>query len=179
MQEEWKPVVGFEDRYLVSNCGQVQMLGRWIAVGHGGKRWLAAKTKVPQETTRGYLETTFKVGRRDKHFLIHRLVALAFLPNPNGLPQVNHKDGDKLNNHASNLEWCSSKENCDHARREKLYEQARGQGAGGAKLTDLQVIEIRSRLAAGETHTAIALDYPVQRTVISRIASGTRWASVR
>ena len=179
MQEEWMPVLGFEDRYLVSDLGNVQMLGRWVACRGGSKRWLAPKRKVAQVTLRGYLETTFKVGRRDKHVLIHRLVAEAFIPNCEQLPQVNHKDGNKLNNQTTNLEWCTSQENCVHARVERLYEQARGERAGGAKLTNEQVIEIRSRLLSGETHESISKDYPVQRPVISRIASGERWASVR
>ena len=179
MPEIWKPVVGFEGRYLVSNLGNVQMLGRWLAVRGGAKRWLAPKLKAQRQTKRGYLDTTFKIGRKDKHVLVHRVVAEAHVDNPDNLPQVNHKDGDKTNNSATNLEWCTSKENCIHARRERLYEQASGQRAGGAKLTNDQVLEIRARLAAGETQTAIALDFPVQRTVITRIANGTRWASVR
>ncbi|MCD1628455.1 HNH endonuclease signature motif containing protein [Marinobacter shengliensis] len=71
---------------------------------------------------RGYLSV---VVRRKTHML-HRLVAQAFIPNPEGKPFVNHKDGNKLNNHVDNLEWCTAAENNQHARATGLHKQARG-----------------------------------------------------
>lgn len=71
---------------------------------------------------RGYLSV---VVRRKTHML-HRLVAQAFIPNPGGKPFVNHIDGNKLNNHVDNLEWCTIAENNQHARRTGLHKQARG-----------------------------------------------------
>ena len=71
---------------------------------------------------RGY----FSVGIRRKTFMVHRLVALAFIPNPEQKPHVNHIDGNKLNNHVSNLEWCTAKENNLHARQTGLHKQAVG-----------------------------------------------------
>ena len=71
---------------------------------------------------RGY----FSVGIRRKTFMVHRLVALAFIPNPEQKPYVNHIDGNKLNNHVSNLEWCTVKENNLHARQTGLHKQAVG-----------------------------------------------------
>lgn len=179
MQETWKSVPGFEGRYEVSNTGKARTVGRFIKAPRGRERWLPDAELNTHITTRGYVQTMFKVGQKNFHQLVHRLVAIAFIPNPDALPQVNHKDGDKTNNHVSNLEWCDSKENCAHARRERLYEPARGQNAGGAKLTNEQVVSIRARLELGETHESIARDYPVSRTVITRIASGARWSSVR
>ena len=179
MQEIWKPVPGFEGRYDVSNMGNVRTVGRFINAPRGRERWIQERNLSTHITTRGYVQTMFKIGTKNIHQLIHRVVASAFIQNPHELPQVNHIDGDKTNNHVENLEWCTSQDNCTHARREKLYEQARGERGGGAKLTNEEVLFIRTRLASGETHTAIANDYSISRTVITRIANGTRWATIR
>lgn len=71
---------------------------------------------------RGY----YSVGIRRKTYMVHRLVAMAFIPNPHNKPFVNHLDGNKLNNHVSNLEWCTAKENNQHARDTGLHRQAVG-----------------------------------------------------
>lgn len=179
MQEIWKPVPGYEGRYDISTFGNVRTVGRFINAPRGRTRWIPERNLSTHITARGYVQTMFKVGSKNIHQLVHRLVARAFVPNPSSLPQVNHKDGNKTNNHVENLEWCTSQENCAHARREKLYEQARGERGANAKLTNAQVLVIRRRIANGETHTAISKDYAVNRTVITRIASGARWGSVR
>ncbi|MDH1824611.1 NUMOD4 domain-containing protein [Delftia tsuruhatensis] len=179
MQEIWKPVAGFEDQYEVSNLGSVRTIGRFVAARGDSKRWLPTRLMRSHVTYRGYAQLMFKVGRKNIHQLVHRLVAIAFVSGRDQGPQVNHIDGNKLNNRADNLEWCTSAENCSHARAENLYEQARGERGANAKLTNTEVLVIRSRLALGETHTAISKDYAVSRTVITRIASGARWNSVR
>lgn len=78
-----------------------------------------------QTNNRGYSQVRLQTGKGDSRgrqvFSLHRLVAEAFLPNPLGLPEVNHKDAVKANNRCSNLEWCSPKENTDHAKRLGLY----------------------------------------------------------
>lgn len=180
MQEIWKPVLGFEGFYEVSNRGAVRTVGRKVPCIHGHMRWLPEKKLSHYLGTRGYIQVTLNAnGKKKQSYLAHRLVAIAFIPNPGGMPQVNHRDGNKTHNHVSNLEWCTGPENCAHARIEKLYEPARGERAGGAKLTNAQAREIKMRLAQGERHTAIALDYPVSRTVVTRIANGTRWAHIQ
>lgn len=97
--EIWRDCKGYEGRYQVSNMGRV-----WSVK--------AQKYLTPQTTNTGYLEVMLKaINGKYKHELIHRLVALAFLDNPNGFPQVNHKDENKANNCLENLEWCSCKYN--------------------------------------------------------------------
>ena len=99
----WKPVVGWEGKYWVSNTGLVR----------GVKGVL--KTHA---TKQGYRTVTLERGPRDnrkcKNALVHRLVATAFLPNINNFPQVNHKDEDKNNNNVDNLEWCTAKYNMNY-----------------------------------------------------------------
>ena len=91
--EIWVPVIGYDHRYAVSNYGRV-----------AGEKGLLK----PYDNGYGYLIVEFRRDGKRKHLRVHRLVAEAFVPNPNGLPEVNHMDEDKHNNTAWNLEWCTS-----------------------------------------------------------------------
>jgi hypothetical protein len=101
--EEWKDVVGYECIYEVSDLGQVR-----------NKK--SGKILKHDDNGTGYLMLGLNHYGR-KMFLVHRLVAIAHIPNPNNLPEVNHKDGKKYNCFKSNLEWCTHKENIDHCDR--------------------------------------------------------------
>lgn len=101
MEEIWKPIKGYEGIYEVSSYGRVRSLDHLSSLGE------RVKGRVLKSHTagRGYLSVGLHNGKK-KDFYIHRLVASAFIPNPDNLLQVNHKDEDKTNNHADNLEWC-------------------------------------------------------------------------
>lgn len=109
MEEEWRDIVGYEGIYEVSSLGRVKSLP-WD--GHH-------KTEIilkPYKMRSGYLQVSlYSNGGGQKRYLIHRLVAMAFLNNPDNLPQVNHIDGNKANNALSNLEWTTVSENNLHA----------------------------------------------------------------
>lgn len=108
--EEWVPLIGFEGIYEVSSYGRVRRLwNRYTSRNRLIKSY--GKINEPCKANNGYLRTSY-AGKRE---YTHRLVAIHFLPNPLNLPEVNHKDGNKKNNHYSNLEWCTRKENCEHA----------------------------------------------------------------
>lgn len=108
MTEEWRPVVGFEGLYEVSSLGVVRSLDRQVNSKNGSKKSIPSKIIAVKKTKFGYLAVHLSKDGKDCNRLIHRLVAEAFLPNPEGLPQVNHKDENKTNNAVWNLEWCNA-----------------------------------------------------------------------
>ena len=109
MEEIWKDVVGYEGLYEVSNLGRIRRNGKILK---------------PQKTRDGYLRVHLSKNGIAKHGKVHRLVALAFLPNPQNLPQINHKDEDKTNNAVNNLEWCSEEYNANYGtRNERVAEK--------------------------------------------------------
>lgn len=109
-------------------------------------------------------------------FLIHRLVAECYIPNPDNLPQVNHIDGNKANNHYSNLEWCTSGENIKHSHLLGLTRPKRGEKCNFAKLTKEDIIEIKKLYENGDLYQReIAEKFNVQQSAISRIINNKRW----
>lgn len=104
MQEEWKPIAEYNGLYFVSDLGRIKSM-------YKGKEKL-----LKQHTgTTGYKKVSLYYNKHKKDFKVHRLVALHFVPNKNNFPVINHKDGNKLNNSADNLEWCSHSYNVKHA----------------------------------------------------------------
>lgn len=103
---EWKPIKDYEDLYMVSNTGLIKSL-------HWSKE-KPLKQVIRSNNYQYYFVGLLKNGKR-KYFAVHRLVASAFIPNPNNYEQVDHLDGNKLNNNANNLEWVSAKENTNRA----------------------------------------------------------------
>ena len=100
----WKEILGYEGRYEVNTLGQV-------------KATKSGKVLAPQLGSNGYYKVGLRkqVGGTKKREILHRLVATTFIPNPHNKPQVNHIDGNKLNNNVCNLEWVTASENSQHA----------------------------------------------------------------
>ena len=100
MEEIWKDIKGFEGKYQVSNLGRVRGFVR-----------VKGKILGYHKNADGYLQSELRENKKKRRFYTHRLVAKAFLPNPNNLPEVNHIDENKENNRIDNLEWCTHEYN--------------------------------------------------------------------
>lgn len=113
--EIWKSCVGLEGLYEVSNLGNVKSVERMVTHYCGGLKKSPAKLLKPGKGKNGYLTLSLCVDGEKSNHSVHRLVALAFIENPDHKTQVNHKDGNKHNNVAQNLEWVTVSENAKHA----------------------------------------------------------------
>lgn len=109
--EIWLPVVGNEKEFMISNYGRVKSLGRIIVRKNGHTLTIHESILRHQLSQKGYAVVRLC---NNKKALVHRLVAIAFIPNPNNKPEVNHIDHNKTNNRLENLEWVTSYENCTH-----------------------------------------------------------------
>ena len=114
MIEEWKDILGYEGLYQISNLGRVKSLERKVNAKEGGERTVREKIKGTRLNIFGYPIITLYKCNKMKTYSVHRLVAETFIPNPQGLPQVNHKDEDKTNNTVENLEWCTAEYNVNY-----------------------------------------------------------------
>ena len=127
-QEIWLDIKDYSGLYQVSNYGRVRSCERIVNDRWGsGKKILPQTILKPKLTQHGYHSVNLYKNKKYKTKLVHRLVAEAFIPNPYNLPQVNHKDEDKTNNCAENLEWCDAKYNANYGTHiQRVAEHRRG-----------------------------------------------------
>ena len=127
-KELWRDIKDYEDLYQGSNLGRVRSLDRWVKSKNGSIRICRGRILKPYTNKDGYLCVVLSKNNKQKTFRVNRLVAEAFLDNPNNLPQVNHKDENKQNNNVENLEFCDCKYNINFgtaiARRSKTISKA-------------------------------------------------------
>ena len=131
MTEEWRDVVGYEGMYIVSNLGNVMSIPRKVK-GHNCEYVVPGFRLKKKTDKKGYIRVYLSKNNVDKYVPVHRIVAMAFLPNVENKPQVNHIDGNKENNSVENLEWCTNGENQKHAYAHKLNH--RSDNSGRAKI---------------------------------------------
>lgn len=180
MTEQWKPVLGYEDLYEVSNLGRVRSLDRVehipdkIGVCHA--RVKRGKILKPcYDGKHHYLHVSLRRNGSGITRNIHRLVAEAFIPNPSGYKEVNHKDEDKTNNKTENLEWCNHSYNNTYGSK---LNSTQGEKNPQAKITRETVLEIRSLFKDRDPEyglTPLAKKYGLSISHIHSIVHGREW----
>ena len=114
MKEIWRPIKGYENLYEVSNKGRVRSLTKYCMRFGCRKTLIRGKLLSIRKNASGYIMVSLAKKGTKKQVLIHRLVAQAFIPNPNNYPIINHKDENPSNNNVNNLEWCTQKYNVNY-----------------------------------------------------------------
>lgn len=159
--ETWKIINGYED-YQISNFGNV------ISLKYG-------KVRVLKPTmSKGYCHVDLGFRKTKK---IHRLVGIYFIPNPDNKLEINHKDGNKLNNHYTNLEWNTASENKRHALLNGLRIMPNGGNHHNSKLTEKDVLEIR-KMGINTIHKIIAEKFNISKPVVTNIINRKSWKHI-
>lgn len=164
--EEWRPIpIQGYPNYLISNYGRV-----YTKNYHRLMR-LALRKK-------GYLKAQMTSNDVQRAYFIHRLVALAFIPNPNNYPQVNHIDSNPANNHVSNLEWCTNKMNSDHCSQMGRRKPCEGEKNGSCLLTEKKVLKIREKFKRGFTRRMLGDEFGVSPATVKDIVLRRSWKHI-
>lgn len=178
--EIWKDIQGFETRYQISDEGRVKSLSRRVPNGKGfiNKVERILKSRL---SFKGYpcIDLNTHEGVK-KNIVIHRLVAQAFIPNPENKPQVNHIDGNKQNNAVENLEWVTNSENMKHATINGLRHKPTGSKNHWAKLDENKVVEIREKYKKGGIRQQdLAKEYNICEELVQGITTYRFWKHVK
>ena len=185
IQEIWRDIYGYEGLYQASNLGNVKSLNRIITFITGRKVLYKTKIKVQRYDFWGYKTVSLCRDGEKKLHKVHRLVAKAFILNPNNLPYVNHKDLIKDNNNILNLEWITNEDNIRHAYNTKYRKEGtkqrihHGEDRAFAKLNNNKVIEIRKLYATGVySYQQLADIYNVCDTTIRTAVKKLTWKHI-
>jgi hypothetical protein len=178
IEEFWRPIKGYEGIYRVSNLGRIKSLSRLVQCKNGYRK---TKEKIlkPHINKSGYC--SLDLGKKNKH-LLHRIVANAFIPNPDNKPCVNHLNGIKSDNKFDNLEWCTYSENEKHSylvlgkksNLSKNRQTRKGSKSNFSKFTDLEIEEIKNLILENTKPSKIIIKYNISKSYISRLKNNKR-----
>lgn len=172
-REVWRDTILCPKKYQVSNFGRYRSKDRYINRDPNPyilKGRILRGCKAPS----GYIQ----VQLGDKQERLHRIVARAFIPNPENKECINHKDGNKTNNHVSNLEWCTRAENMRHAIKTGLLDN-RGENCMHSKLSSMDVWEILFQSSIGITNKELSEYFKVSQSTICDIVNNRTWKHIK
>lgn len=168
----WKKIDNYD--YEVSFCGSVRSIEKTIIRSDGKPHFVKSKILRPAND-QGYLKVALSGNGKLKSFRVHRLVAKAFCGCINGKYEVNHIDGNKLNNRADNLEWCNRSENVKHAFNNSLAKPLRGSKNPTSVIDEIKAMTIKTMLMSGFGPTEISKRYGVSINICKDISRGRTW----
>jgi hypothetical protein len=175
--ENWKEIVGYEGLYECSDHGRVRTLARVTICKNDRPKRLPQRILTPHFNTNGYLWVYLYKDGVKRFWFIHRLIALAFIENPESKTFVNHRSGIKTANVPANLEWVTRKENVSHAFKTGLMSHA-GEKNSQSKLTVNDVAEIRKLFGLGVSRRNLATRFGISYSRIRDVVNGTGWIGV-
>ncbi|GCD11697.1 NUMOD4 motif-containing HNH endonuclease [Clostridium tagluense] len=174
--EIWKDIKGYKGVYQISNCGNIRSLDRMTVNSLGVHRKEKGVLKKLRLGKQGYLYTSLWNHQKTKTVKPHRLVALYFIDLIEGKDIVNHKDGDKQNNHVDNLEWVTTLENARHAHETGLSPSQKGEHNAFHTLTEQEAIEVYKLAHRGIfSQKEISKMYNITSSNVSAIKRGCSW----
>lgn len=175
--EFFKDVIDYEGLYQISNFGNVKSLSRKIKSSRGF-RVMRERILKPATDRKGYLAVSLTKNGKSKTIKVHSIVTLCFLGERKNNHQVNHKDGNKQNNHLSNLEYCTRAENIQHAFDNGLITRKKGEEHFRSKLKNEDILKIRKMSKSGFSQRQISKLFSVNHNTIGSVLRGETWVHV-
>lgn len=181
--EVWKDIPGYEGYYQASSLGRVKRIKGKVfrkATYRNRATYILRQEKLLSIkcNNKGYPCTVLTRDGKERKVQVHRVVAFAFIPQIKGKPRINHKNGVKIDNRIENLEWCSDKENRDHAVKNGWLD-IKGERNGQAVLTEEKVLAIRSEYKKGGiTYRKIMNKYNVSYSTVYRVLKSIYWKHI-
>ena len=169
--EVWKDIEGYP-KYQISSFGRVKSLK--------GKKPKILKQRPHMRTDKldNYISVALSKNGKKRDVYTHRLVATAFIPNPENKSQINHENGDKHDNNVSNLKWSTASENIKHAYEMGLMGDRKGENHPMARLTTLKVMEIVKKYNNGTSVSDLATEYGIRYSNVYSIVNGYTWSHI-
>ncbi len=171
VSERWESIKGYSGLYEISNLGNIRSPKKISQVGH-----ILKPKKIKFCNKIGYNVVCLRKDNKRKHILVHRLVAIQFIKNTLKKNQINHKDGDKLNNYIDNLEWVDCKGNINHCWKTGLHRRHNGENNPATRLKNKDIKSIRK--ASTLSQKELAVKYNISPSAINKIIKRETWKHI-